>query len=244
MFDEKGNDDEYQGIVLSEEMTAIAHLSRCRVFPPTALFDRRRARDLRYPTGVVCGEDMVFVSLVRNRGPIVVLPGLLYGYRRRSGQITKWYTFVDGFEQKMDWLRTNWKAHWPDKTLSEIETVMWLGLVEVMTDFYWSRNRKKFLRLQAYLRANWPGKVPSAVRVGLALVSRRALEGEGMAISCPAPALCQAIFRTRAPILRGNDGGPPIFGPGRGVASTAEGGGYYLNVARKFQRNAGAINKQ
>jgi hypothetical protein len=116
---------------------------------------------LRYPTGVVCGEDMVFVSLLRNRGPIVVLPELLYGYRRRSGQITKWYTFVDGFEQKMDWLRTNWKAHWPDKTLSEIETVMWLGLVEVMTDFYWSRDRKKFLRLRAYLRANWPGKVPA-----------------------------------------------------------------------------------
>ena len=165
VFDEQGKVSEYFGNTCTEGMDSLTHLGRCVAFGPTLLFDRRKASGLHYPLGIKCGPDMVFVSLLRNRGPFLVLRDLLYGYRRRSGQITNRYSLLDGFEHRLNWVRANWNCHWPDRTLPTIENAMWSGLVSTLADFYWARDRQRFLRLRTYLRANWPSNMQAAAEI-------------------------------------------------------------------------------
>jgi glycosyltransferase involved in cell wall biosynthesis len=160
VFGEEGTIAEYPGNPAACEMDSLAHLSRCAAFGPTMLLDRHKVGNLRYPPEVGLGTDMVFVSMLRTRGPFVIVPDSLYGYRRRSGQLTGRFTFLEGFENRMRWLKENRKRYWRDRTIAETEHVMWQGLVETLVAFYWARDRQKFMTAREYLKRHWPGPLP------------------------------------------------------------------------------------
>ena len=160
LFDEHGPITAYPADPAVGDLDSLTHLSRCLVVCASVLFDRRQAGGLRYPLGLRNCADMVFNALLRTRGRFVVLPEALYGYRRWLGQLTRHVTFLDGFEDRMNWLRANWRTYWPDNTLAQAEAVQWNGLVDLMTDHYWAHNQDKFLGLRATSgptgRKRWP----------------------------------------------------------------------------------------
>jgi glycosyltransferase involved in cell wall biosynthesis len=156
LFDQRGVITSYSPTPELGRRDSLEQIGRCLVFCPTVMFDRRRARDLWYPRDVVLSSDMCFVSLLRTRGHFAVLPDSLYGYRRRTGQLTRRFTFLEGFRNRLRWLEFHWREYWGDKTFPQIEQAMWRGLVDSMVAFYWSRDRERFLQCRTYLREHWP----------------------------------------------------------------------------------------
>ncbi len=155
IFDERGLITSHSPSPAVGRQDSLDHIGRCLVHPPTLMFDRRKSRGLLYPTGFV-HADMCFVSLLRTRGRFVVLPELLYGYRRRSGQLTQEFSFLVGFQNRLRWLNAHWKEYWGEKTFPQIEQAVWWGLVETMVAFYWSRDRARFIQCRDYLGDHWP----------------------------------------------------------------------------------------
>ncbi len=127
--------------------------------PISMVFDRRAATGLTFPAGVRLCEDRMFLTQLRRRGRFVLLPDALYGYRRRDGQITSRFTEIEGYEALLKWARAN-PAVWPDKTPEEVEAGMWGSLAHYTEVHYWARRRQQFLTMRAYLRANWPARLP------------------------------------------------------------------------------------
>ncbi len=135
-------------------------LSRLLVHTVTLMFRRGAAEGIRFPAGVTTGEDMIFATQLRHRGPAVVLPETLYGYRRHPEQATARFSEVDSVRQRLDWLRSAGAGAMAGLDRGGFEAGWWRGLAEVLAVHYWARRREQFLTLQDYLRANWPSRLP------------------------------------------------------------------------------------
>lgn len=123
------------------------------------MFRRAQAAGLQFPVGMTHGEDLIFTALLRTRGAFVVCPQPLYGYRSHPGQTTRRSSQIDSFEQRLRWLREQGATVFAGCSRIEVERRIWLGLAQTMEAAYWSRNRRRFLDIQAYLRDNWPRDV-------------------------------------------------------------------------------------
>ncbi len=136
------------------------------VSPITGLFDRRAAAGLTFPTDLRYGEDRVYLVRLRCRGGFVLLPDLLYGYRRREGQLIGQFSEIEGYRTRLAWVRAHAAEEWPDKTPREVEEGMWRSMARSAEVYYWTRRREQFLRTRDYLRSHWPGHLPPAPVLG------------------------------------------------------------------------------
>jgi glycosyltransferase involved in cell wall biosynthesis len=161
VFNETGMTGQFGTNSVAAEATAMEHLAEVLVLHATLMFDRRRAADLNYPALDVA-EDVVFAAMLRTRGAFTLCNLPLYGYRRRHGQATQRYGFVDAFRRRLTWLETHHTTFWPDVTLYELQKAMWDGAARTLETFYWARDARQFVRLRDYLRANWPAALPQA----------------------------------------------------------------------------------
>ncbi len=104
LFDERGLISSFSPSPEMGRRDSLDHIGRCLVFCPTVMFDRERSRGLCYPRDVVFSSDMCFVSLLCTRGHFIVLPESLCGYSGRSGQLTRYLGFLEGFRNRLRWL--------------------------------------------------------------------------------------------------------------------------------------------
>jgi glycosyltransferase involved in cell wall biosynthesis len=135
-------------------------LYRCQMLPASILIRRESAQGIEFPLTVRNGEDVIFLALLRTRGPFCLCPEPLYGYRQWHGQTTRRLTEVEGFRQRLAWARANWRSLDPETSLGEVETTLWLALAKQLESHYWRRRREHFFRLRRYLLANWPSALP------------------------------------------------------------------------------------
>ncbi len=143
-----------------EVRPALDYLWYHLVDPMTALFDRRAAAGILFPQGLEFGEDRVFTARLRGRGGFVLLPDVLYGYRRWGGQVTGRFSEIEGYLTLLSWARGHAAAVWPDASPREVEDAMLRCMAHYTAEHYWTRRREAFLCLRGYLRANWPGHMP------------------------------------------------------------------------------------
>lgn len=128
--------------------------------PMTGLFRRAAADGVRFPTGVAVGEDTLFLGLLRRRGPFVILPDVLYGYRRHPASATSRHSVMAGVRQRVEWVRRHARAEWPDLDPGEFEDLVWRALAEALRGHYWARRKPEFMSLREILRTEWPTHLP------------------------------------------------------------------------------------
>ena len=131
-------------------------LGQVLVHPITLMFRRSAASGLQFPAGVMTGEDMIFAAQLRYRGPLVVLPDVLYSYRRHATQATARFTEMDGFRQRLEWARVHGPKAWPDLDFADVEKTVWHSAAAALAVHYWARRRDRFLALRRDLRREWP----------------------------------------------------------------------------------------
>ena len=137
------------------------------VHPITMMFRRLAAERLRFPASMTTGPDMIFTALLHGSGSFVIIPDILYGYRRHSQQNTAHFSDLDSPRQRLQWLRQNAPAIWPDLNLAEVERTMWLSLAGALRRHYWARRGQEFRRLRDALRASWPAHLPRPPELAL-----------------------------------------------------------------------------
>lgn len=136
--------------------------ARLLVHPITMMFRRAAAPGLRFPRGADLAEDMLFTALLRRHGSFVILPDVLYGYRRHASQETaKSSDPLVSLRKRIHWMRANAASQWPEVDLDAFESLAWQALAEALAGHYWSRRRQEFLHLREALRANWPARLPA-----------------------------------------------------------------------------------
>lgn len=160
VFSDHGETGRYAGEPSRASEPADAFAARLLVHPITMMFRRSQAEGLQFPVGVTTGGDMLFTGLLRRRGPFVIVPDVLYGYRRHAGQITARVTDLDSIRQREAWLRAHQAEAWPELDLARWRTLAWQALADGLHVHYWARRKAEFLKLRAALRANWPSDVP------------------------------------------------------------------------------------
>jgi glycosyltransferase involved in cell wall biosynthesis len=138
----------------------IEYLSNVFFHYPTALYDRGRAADVRFPVGINAGEDLIFTAQLATRGALIGIPDILYGYRLHEKQLSR-HNQVTGtsnpyFEERYNWVKAHHSQYWPGKAWDQIEVALWQGLVRQTEDAYWARNRNFFVHDRDYIRAHWP----------------------------------------------------------------------------------------
>jgi glycosyltransferase involved in cell wall biosynthesis len=164
LFNEQGWVEDRPASPGSGRRDSLDYLSNVRFHYPTAVYDRTRAADVRFPVGIRAGEDLIFSALLATRGALIGIPDVLYGYRMHAAQISRDNQVTDVsnryFEERYDWVRAHHARHWPDRSWDEIERSLWQGLVQQTEDAYWARNRRFFVHDRDYIRARWPAHLP------------------------------------------------------------------------------------
>lgn len=128
-------------------------------FPATLVFRRAAAAGLRYPVGVPTGEDMLFLGLLRSRGPVVAVPDRVYGYRDRPGSAVSRFAEIDSFRHRLGWAIRHGQEFVPGGEAAIADRFWdWLGGRVAVP--YWGRRKDRFLALRAFVRANWPAGRP------------------------------------------------------------------------------------
>jgi glycosyltransferase involved in cell wall biosynthesis len=167
VFTDAGRGASYPGDLTAAERGTADFLCRLLVHPITMTFRRRAAEGLRFPVGVTTGGDMIFTAHLRHRGPAVVLPDVLYGYRRHAAQVTARFTEMDSFRQRLDWARLHGAKAWPGLDFATIERTMWRAAADALGVHYWARRRREFLGLRSDLRREWPRHLAKPAELGL-----------------------------------------------------------------------------
>jgi glycosyltransferase involved in cell wall biosynthesis len=147
---------EFAGILENATRPAVDFFSELLVHPITMMFRREMSAGLLFPQGVWTGGDMIFGSLLRRRGPFVILPDVLYGYRKHPGQITASGKVLDSLRQRLAWFENNGARDWPDLPFAAAEAAIWRSYAKAMQLSYWSRRRQEFFAYREALRENWP----------------------------------------------------------------------------------------
>lgn len=141
-------------------LDALEYLSSCFAVVGSLLYERPRAVGLSFPEGVQSAQDMIFSALLATRGPLVVIPDVLYGYRSHDAQssIRNRATSQGNpyFECRLRWAQAHWHEHWPERRWEEIESRLWTGFARQTEDAYWARNKRFFLADRDYIRRRWP----------------------------------------------------------------------------------------
>jgi glycosyltransferase involved in cell wall biosynthesis len=167
VFSGKEETGRYSGIPGNAERSALDFAASLLVHPITMMFRRRAAEGLFFPIGVKTGGDMLFTGLLRRRGPFVIIPDVLYGYRRHPQQITAQHTVLDSLEQRLKWLRGNAAEVWPELSLEAAERAMWEALARALGLHYWTRRKEDFLALRQTLHTSWPRHLPRPPELSL-----------------------------------------------------------------------------
>jgi glycosyltransferase involved in cell wall biosynthesis len=157
----------YAGEPARADSSAEAFAASLLVHPITMMFRQSAARGLQFPVGVTTGGDMLFTGLLRKRGAFVILPDVLYGYRRHPNQITARMTDLESLRQRTAWLRAHAAEAWPDLDVDAWEALAWQALADALRGHYWARRHREFLQLRATLRAEWPPRLPRPAALDL-----------------------------------------------------------------------------
>lgn len=150
----------YEGVPERASRSAEEFAAFLLVHPITMMFRRQTAHGLQFPLGVTTGGDMLFTGLLRRLGAFVILPDVLYGYRRHPHQITARMTDLDSLEQRVAWLRAHAPSVWPDLDVDAFEALTWNALAEAVQGHYWARRKREFVHLRSVLRDKWPARLP------------------------------------------------------------------------------------
>ncbi|MEO8483549.1 MAG: glycosyltransferase [Acidobacteriota bacterium] len=157
----------YAGESARADSSAEAFAASLLVHPITMMFRRSAADGLQFPVGVTTGGDMLFTGLLRRRGPFVILPDVLYGYRRHPNQITARMTDLESLRQRTAWLRSHAAEVWPDLDVDKWEALAWQALADGLRGHYWARRQPEFLQLRATLREHWPAHLAKPAELEL-----------------------------------------------------------------------------
>lgn len=160
VFNASGITGRYPGKPEHAERSAIAFATRLLVHPITMMYRRSRAGDLRFPEEANPAEDMLFCGLLRRRGPVIILPDVLYGYRRHAHQATARASDLDSLHKRIAWVRCEGPIHWPELAPEEYEAEAWNAMAEQLRDHYWMRRRREFFQLRQRLNEHWPDGLP------------------------------------------------------------------------------------
>jgi glycosyltransferase involved in cell wall biosynthesis len=160
VFGAGGEQGRYPGAPACADFGPADFLARLRVHPITMTFRRAAAAGLQFPAGVRTGGDMIFTALLRRGGPFVIVPDVLYGYRRHPQQVTAAEVAFESMRHRLDWLDRHGPAQCPEFDRRQVETAMWLGYAEALACHYWARRKADYHTLAAQLRQRWPADLP------------------------------------------------------------------------------------
>ncbi len=167
VFGDNGVTGRFPGEPRNASATAEQFASDLFVHPITMMFRRSAAAGLEFPVGVYTGGDMIFTGLLRRRGEVVVLPDVLYGYRRHDAQITASGHDLDSLRYRLAWVKEHAPRVWPDLDIVGWETLVWHAMARWLQGHYWARRKPEFERLKGVLHENWPQYVPRAPELSL-----------------------------------------------------------------------------
>jgi glycosyltransferase involved in cell wall biosynthesis len=167
VFSDAGRGPSYPGNPAAGERGTADFLCRLLAHPITMTFRRKAAGGLRFPVGVMTGGDMIFTAHLRHRGPAVILPDVLYGYRRHPAQVTARFTEMDSFRLRLEWARKHGAEAWPGLGFADVERAMWRSAADALGMHYWARRRREFLALREDLRREWPAHLERPAELGL-----------------------------------------------------------------------------
>jgi glycosyltransferase involved in cell wall biosynthesis len=157
----------YQGIPERAQLPPESFAATVQVHPITMMYRRRLAADVHFPVGLKIGEDMIFSALLRRRGPVSILPDVLFGYRRHESQMTAHTTDIYGLKMRLAWLQANYLSVWPDLDIAKWEELAWQAVASNLQEHYWARRKSAFYDLRDSLRDNWPADLPAPPEFGL-----------------------------------------------------------------------------
>ncbi len=156
VFSEAGRSGEYPGDPSVARRGTADFICRVLVHPCTVMYRRAAAGDLRFSRDASPSEDMIFIAQLRHRGPVLVLPDVLYGYRRHPSQITARWTEIGCMKRRLEWAERHGARAWPGLDFATVERTMWRSAAGALATHYWARRRGDFLALRADLRREWP----------------------------------------------------------------------------------------
>jgi glycosyltransferase involved in cell wall biosynthesis len=160
VFTDQGTTGRFRGQPHAANSSAEDFAANLQVHPITMMFRRRLALGLEFPVGVYTGGDMIFTGLLRRRGEVIILPDVLYGYRRHDAQITASGHDLDSLRYRLAWLQEHAARVWPELDVVQWEVRVWHAMASWVKGHYWARRRSEFHRLKQVLNDNWPTHVP------------------------------------------------------------------------------------
>lgn len=161
VFDEQGETGRYPGKPQHANSPPEHFAAWLLVHPITCMFRRAAVPDVQFPRGVNLAEDMIFMALLRRHGDFVILPDVLFGYRRHSTQVTARASAMDSLNMRVKWARENAAGLWPELNVEEFEALVWRAFAEGVGGHYWARRKAEFLHLRSLLREQWPRHLPT-----------------------------------------------------------------------------------
>ena len=161
VFNEREETGRYPGVPDRGDRPPEDFAAFLLTIPMSGMLRRQALEGLQFPVGVTTGEDMLFMALLRRRGPFVILPDVLYGYRRHAASATSRTTDLESVRQRVGWVRANAATHWPELDVDAFERLVWRALAEGVHGHYWARRRREFLHLRQVLREHWPAHLPT-----------------------------------------------------------------------------------
>ena len=166
VFSDEGTMGRYAGDPQAAGSSAEDFAADLLVHPITMMFRRQAAQGLEFPVGLHSGGDMVFSALLRRRGAVIILPDVLYGYRRHQAQITASEHYLASLRYRLAWLKEHAGRVWPDLDIAEWEVRVWHAMSRGLRRHYWARRKAEFQRMKRVLNEQWPAHVPKADELG------------------------------------------------------------------------------
>ncbi len=137
------------------QCTALEFIASPKITPSTLLIDRRVVGELRFPEDIGDGEDLVYVSMMRAKGPLRAVEDILVGRRRHGGQLTQLKGhFRRSVQARVQWLRQNKKLLGLGPDHSERE--FWEATATNVLARLWMRDIRGFRAWRQELISIWP----------------------------------------------------------------------------------------